>query len=80
MSSALLVAHECRRSLDLRNTWELDTDSRALAEEILHKPIGQLDPRPWTQSTASGMRRFLAQQIESHIERKLITLPVLEAA
>ena len=75
-----LYCHECRRSLDLRNTWELDSDSRALAEEILHKPIGQLDPRTWAQTTAAGLRRFLAQQIESHIERKLITLPVLEAA
>jgi len=75
-----LYCHECRRSLDLHNTWELDAESRAIAEEILHNPIGQLAPRSWSQSTAAGLRRFLAQQIESHIERKLITLPVLEAA
>jgi DNA repair protein RecO (recombination protein O) len=75
-----LCCQECRRSLDIRNTWELDTDSRALAEEILHKPIARLEPRAWGQTTAAPLRRFLGQQIESHIERKLITLPVLEAA
>jgi len=75
-----LYCSDCRRSLDLRDTWELDADSRALAEEILHKPVAELTPRSWTQSTAALLRRFLAQQIESHIERKLITLPVLEAA
>jgi DNA repair protein RecO (recombination protein O) len=75
-----LHCHECRRALDLRNTWELDADSRELAEEILHTPVGQLKERVWTQTTAAGLRRFLAQQIETHIERKLITLPVLEAA
>jgi DNA repair protein RecO (recombination protein O) len=75
-----LYCRDCRRSLDMRDTWELDSDSRALAEEMLHTPIGQIAPRPWTQSTAAGLRRFLAHQIESHIERKLITLPVLEAA
>ena len=75
-----LWCQECRRSLDIRNTWELDAESRALADEILRTPISQLAPRTWMQSTAAGLRRFLAQQIESHIERKLITLPVLEAA
>jgi DNA repair protein RecO (recombination protein O) len=75
-----LYCQECRRTHDLRNTWELDAESRAIAEEILRKPIGALDPRPWTQATAAALRRFLAQQIETLIERKLITLPVLEAA
>jgi recombinational DNA repair protein (RecF pathway) len=75
-----LYCQDCRRGLDLRNTWELDQDSRALAQEILRTPIAQLTARPWTQSTAASLRRFLAQQLESHIERKLITFPVLEAA
>jgi DNA repair protein RecO (recombination protein O) len=75
-----LYCHECRRALDLRNTWEIARDSRALAEEMLHTPIAQLTDRQWSQSTAADLRRFLAQQIETHIERKLITVPVLEAA
>src|SRR5580658_6323363 len=75
-----LYCHECRRALDLRGTWELSQESRAIAEEILHTPIGQLTDRHWTQSTAADLRRFLAQQMESQIERKLITFSVLEAA
>jgi DNA repair protein RecO (recombination protein O) len=72
--------HDCRRALDLRNTWELSTESRVIAEEILRTPISQLPDRPWSQSTAADLRRFLAQQMEAQIERKLITFPVLEAA
>lgn len=75
-----LYCHDCRRTLDLRNTWELAAESRAIAEEILHRPIAQLADRSWTQATAADLRRFLAQQMEAQIERKLITFPVLEAA
>jgi DNA repair protein RecO (recombination protein O) len=75
-----LYCNDCRRALDLRSTWELDQDSRALAQEILRTPIAQLAERPWAQSTEANLRRFLAQQLETHIERKLITFPVLEAA
>ena len=64
----------------MRGAWELAPESRSLAEEILRSPIGELRPRPWTQATAADLRHFLAQQMESHIERKLITVPVLEAA
>jgi DNA repair protein RecO (recombination protein O) len=75
-----LYCHECRRALDLRNTWEMSRESRILADEMLKTPIGQLTPRPWTQATAADLRRFLAQQIEAHIERRLVTFPVLEAS
>ena len=78
--NAGLYCHDCRSALDLRNTWELSPESRAIAEEILHTPIGQLSDRHWSQSTAADLRRFLAQQMEAQIERKLITFPVLEAA
>jgi DNA repair protein RecO (recombination protein O) len=75
-----LYCHDCRRALGMSGTWELAPESRIIAEEILHTPIGQLPGRPWTQATAADLRRFLAQQMESQIERKLITFPVLEAA
>jgi DNA repair protein RecO (recombination protein O) len=75
-----LYCHDCRRNLDIRNTWELEQDSRTLAEEMLRTPIADLRERSWTQATASNLRRFMTQQIESQIERKLITAPVLEAA
>jgi DNA repair protein RecO (recombination protein O) len=73
-----LYCLDCRRALDLRNTWELSRESRALAEEILKIPIGGLGSRVWTQTTGADLRRFLAQQIEAHIERRLITFAVLE--
>ena len=75
-----LYCYDCRRALDIRSSWELAAESRAIAEEILHTPIAQLPERAWTQSTAADLRRFLAQQMEAQIERKLITFPVLEAA
>jgi DNA repair protein RecO (recombination protein O) len=75
-----LCCNDCRRAMDLRGAWELDAESRLLADEILRTPIAQLAERNWTQATASALRRFLAQQLEAHIERKLITLPVLETA
>ena len=32
----------------------------------------------WTQSTAADLRRFLVQQMESHGERRLVTVRMLE--
>lgn len=75
-----LYCAECRRALDLRGAWELSPESRALAAQMLHQPVTALRDRPWSQSTAQDLRRLLAQQMEAQIERKLITLPVLEAA
>jgi DNA repair protein RecO (recombination protein O) len=75
-----LFCRDCRHALDLRGAWELEPESRVIAEEILHTPIAQLSERHWSQTTAADLRRFLAQQLESQIERKLITFPVLEAA
>jgi DNA repair protein RecO (recombination protein O) len=75
-----LHCQNCRRALHLQSTYEMSPESRAIVQEILRAPVSQLPERAWTQSTAADLRRFLAQQIESHIERKLITAPVLEAA
>jgi DNA repair protein RecO (recombination protein O) len=78
--SSGLHCQDCRRALHLNSTYEMSAESRAIAHEILRSPINQLPDRPWTQATAADLRRFLAQRIESHIERKLVTVPVLEAA
>jgi DNA repair protein RecO (recombination protein O) len=75
-----LYCQDCRAALDLRNAWELSAESREIAREMLRAPIANLSERQWSQSTASDLRRFVSQQIESHIERRLITAPVLEAA
>ena len=57
---------------------ELSAPSRAIAAEMLRKAIAQVQP-VWPPETCVDLRRFLVQQIEGHIERKLMTPPVLEA-
>ena len=49
-----------------------------MAAEMLRTPVAQLPRRDWKQATAADLRRFLVQQIESHVERRLITAPLLE--
>jgi len=75
-----LYCGDCRKSADLGKTWELSFRSRDIAEEMLHKPIGQLTDADWRRETAADLRHFLVRQIEHHIERRLITAPALEAA
>ena len=73
-----LLCGECRRTAGA-GSYELSMESRAMAEEMLRKPVGQIGPASWTRETGADLRRFLVQQIEQHIERRLITPAVLEA-
>ena len=75
--AGLLCGH-CRRLPGVGSTWELSTPSRGIAAEMLRKPVSQLSSREWTQGTAADLRRFLVQQIEEHVERRLVTVRVLE--
>jgi len=54
-------------------------ESSAIAREMLKKPISQLASRAWTKDTAADLRRFLIRLLEEHIERRLATVPILEA-
>ena len=54
-------------------------EARVIAEEMLRTPIGSLTPRQWRKETAADLRRFLVQRLEEHIERKLLSVPHLEA-
>jgi DNA repair protein RecO (recombination protein O) len=58
---------------------QVSQESRAIAMEMLKTPIGALSLRHWDKTTAKDLRRFLARRIEEHIERRLLTVPVLEA-
>jgi DNA repair protein RecO (recombination protein O) len=58
---------------------KVSQESRSLAKEILTTPIAQLPERTWSKATASDLRRFLVRQIEDHLERKLLSAPLLEA-
>jgi DNA repair protein RecO (recombination protein O) len=59
-------------------SWELSAESRAVAAEILRKPVTQLASTSWDRAMAADLRRFMVQQIESHVERRLTTAPMLE--
>jgi DNA repair protein RecO (recombination protein O) len=73
-----LMCAECRRAAG-SGSWELSVESRSMAEEMLRKPVAQIGRTGWVRETCADLRRLLVQQIEAHIERKLITVPVLEA-
>lgn len=75
-----LFCDHCRRTSGFGSTWELSAESRAIAAEMLRTPVAQLSTAEWTQSTAVDLRRFLVQQMESHLERRLVTAPMLEEA
>jgi DNA repair protein RecO (recombination protein O) len=76
--AGLLCGH-CRRMPGGGNTWELSPDSRRIAAEMLRKPVAELSTTAWSQTTAADLRRFLVQQIEEHVERRLITAPMFDA-
>ncbi|MFN0167751.1 MAG: DNA repair protein RecO [Bryobacteraceae bacterium] len=69
----LLCSH-CRPS----GAWELSGESRMIARDMLKNPVGQIGPSAWSRETAADLRRFLVQRIENAIDRKLVTVPVLE--
>ena len=57
----------------------VSSESQAIAEEMMHSPIGQLSPRSWRKETAADLRRFLVRRMEEHIERNFVTVPLLES-
>ncbi len=72
-----LICGHCRSAMGI-GSWELSLESRAIAGEMLRKPVAQAAARNWEPATASDLRRFLVQQIESHAERRLTTAAMLE--
>ena len=57
----------------------LSAESVEIAGEMLLLPIAQLPDRAWSKSTAADLRRLLVREIEQHIERKLLTVPMIES-
>ena len=54
-------------------------ESAEIAEEMFKTPLKSLVPRAWDKSTASDLRRQLVRTMEQHVERKFLTVPLLEA-
>jgi DNA repair protein RecO (recombination protein O) len=73
-----LLCEDCRRTLGGSNYWELSPRSRAIGVQMLHKPVAQITASGWSASAAADLRRFLVQQIETHVERRLVTAAMLE--
>ena len=57
----------------------LKSESVEIAEEMLQKPLAALTPREWSKGTAADLRRALVKTMEQHVERKFLTVPLLEA-
>ena len=60
------------------SSWTLSTESRALARVMLQKSLRDIPREGWNKSRGEDLRRFLGHEIEKHLERKLITRPLLE--
>ena len=57
----------------------VSAETRELVEEMFTKPLSALNGRSWTKSTVSTLRRSLIRAMEQHVERKFLTVPLLEA-
>jgi DNA repair protein RecO (recombination protein O) len=55
------------------------TESAEIAHEMLERPLTALTPRAWSKATAADLRRALIRTMEQHVERKFLTVPLLEA-
>jgi DNA repair protein RecO (recombination protein O) len=67
----------CERDKRLAST-EISPDSRSLAAEMFRSGVERFIGDPWPRQRAADLRRFLAQRIERHIEKKLVTAAMLE--
>jgi len=67
----------CIRDKRLAST-EILPDSRAVAAEMFRFPVERFAGPAWPRHRAADLRRFLAQRIERHIEKKLVTAGMLE--
>lgn len=67
----------CIRDKRLAST-EISPESRTLAAEMFRAPVERFAGSPWPRQLAADLRRFLAQRIERHIEKKLVTGAMLE--
>src|SRR5258707_4158913 len=67
----------CMNDKRLAST-ELSAGSRLLVAEMFRAPVESFAVPPWPRQRGADLRRFLAQRIERHIEKKLVTAAMLE--
>lgn len=54
-------------------------ETAEIVGEMFQKPLTGMSPREWNKSTAADLRQGLVRTIEQHVERRLLTVPLLEA-
>jgi DNA repair protein RecO (recombination protein O) len=57
---------------------EMSKESRAIAAEMFRRPVESFAGDPWPRQRGADLRKFLAQRIERHLEKKLVTAGMLE--
>ncbi|MEI9812255.1 MAG: hypothetical protein WDO18_06100 [Acidobacteriota bacterium] len=64
----------------IRSTAELrvSDDIAELVAEMFAKPLSAFNALEWNQKTMPALRRSLIRAIEQHVERRLLTVPLLE--
>jgi len=68
-----LICGHCRQALGAGSNSELSVASRLAAGEMVRMPVAHFAGQEWGRATGADLRRFLVQQIESLIERRLVT-------
>lgn len=57
---------------------EISGESRALAAQMFRAPVENFTEVPWPKSVGADLRKLLMQILERHIEKKLVTVGMLE--
>jgi DNA repair protein RecO (recombination protein O) len=56
---------------------QLSAESRAWAARMFRTPVASLTGKPWPKTVGEDLRKFLMQIVQRHLEKKLVTLPML---
>jgi DNA repair protein RecO (recombination protein O) len=67
----------CSRDKRLAGS-EMSAESRTVAAEMFRSPLENFTGTPWPRQRGADLRKFLAQRIQRHIEKKLVTAAMLE--
>jgi len=57
---------------------ELSGDSRRMAAEMFRAPLASFSGPDWPKTCAADLRKMLVQILERHLEKKLVTVGMLE--
>ncbi len=57
---------------------EISSESRVLAAQMFRAPVESFAEIPWPKAQASDLRKFLMQILQRQLEKKLVTVGMLE--